>query len=108
MLASRSAPTTHEKLAILNGRRLPARLNTAEVAVVLGFQDHDIPVLVAARLLTPLGKPAQNAPKYFASVEILACADDREWLSSATRAIAKYWLRKNNGKGTLTPSAKTE
>lgn len=98
MLASRSATTVAEKFAILNGRRLPARLNTAEVAVVLGFQDHDIPVLVAARLLTPLGRPAPNAPKYFASVEIVACADDREWLSTATRAIAKHWLRKNNAK----------
>ena len=98
MLASRSAATTHEKFAILNGRRLPARLNTGEVAVVLGFQDHDIPVLVAAKLLTPLGKPAQNAPKYFATVEVLSRTDDREWLSMATRAIAKHWVRKNNPK----------
>ena len=98
MLASRSAATAQERFALLNCRRLPARLNTSETALLLGFPDHDIPVLVAAKVLTPLGKPAQNAPKYFASVEILAFADDREWLCTATRAIAKHWLRKNNSK----------
>ena len=98
MIASRSAVGTQDKLAVLNCRRLPARLNISETGLLLGFQEHDIPVLVAAKLLTPLGKPAQNAPKYFASIEILACADDREWLSSATRAIAKHWLQKNSAK----------
>lgn len=98
MLASRSSVTTHEKLALLNCRRLPARLNLSEAALLLGFQEHDVPVLVAAKLLTPLGKPAQNAPKYFASTEISTCADNREWLSSATKAIASHWLRKNNCK----------
>ena len=97
MLASRSAATTPEKFAVLSCRRLPARLNMSEAAVVLGFQDHDIPVLVAARLLIPLGKPAQNAPKYFAAVEILERASNSEWLSSATKAIAKHWRRKNQG-----------
>jgi hypothetical protein len=57
---------------LLNTRRLPARLHSSEVAGVLGFQEHDIPVLVIARLLIPLGKPAPNAPKYFALVDVLA------------------------------------
>jgi hypothetical protein len=95
MLASRSASTVQEKLAVLNCRRLPARLNTSETAVVLGFQDHDIPVLVAARLLAPLGKPAQNAPKYFAAVEILEKGEDKQWLSVATKAVANRWVAKN-------------
>lgn len=98
MLMSRSAITTQEKLALLNCERLPARLNTSEVAVLLGFQDHDIGPLVAAKLLVPLGKPAPNAPKYFAAIEIVERAANSEWLSSATRAIAKHWLRKNNPK----------
>jgi hypothetical protein len=70
MLASRSAATAQEKFALLNSRRLPARLNSTEAALLLGFQEHDIPALLAAGLLRPLGKPAQNAPKYFAAVEI--------------------------------------
>jgi hypothetical protein len=95
MLASRSAATMHEKVALLNCRRLPARLNTSETALLLGFQEHDIAPLVAAKLLAPLGKPAPNAPKYFAAVEIVARAANSEWLSSATKAIAKHWQRKN-------------
>jgi hypothetical protein len=98
MIANRTASEVQERLAVLNCRRLPARLNTSEAAVVLGFQDHDIPILVAAKLLTPLGKPAQNAPKYFASIEVSICADNREWLSAATKATARHWLRKNNSK----------
>src|SRR5438477_6435201 len=84
MLSSRSAATAQEKFALLNSRRLPARLNSSEAALLLGFQEHDIPTLMAAGLLRPLGKPAQNAPKYFAAVEILARGEDRVWLTSAT------------------------
>jgi len=69
----------------------------------LGFQEHDIAPLVAAKLLNPLGKPASNSPKYFAAVEILEHAADSEWLSQATKALAKYWQRKNQRKQ-LTPS----
>ena len=95
MLASRSAATAQEKFALLNCRRLPGRLNTLEAAVTLGFHEHDIAPLIAAKLLAPLGKPAPNAPKYFAAVEIVAHAADSEWLSKATRVLAKHWQRKN-------------
>ena len=95
MLSSRAAATTRERFALLYCRRLPGRLNTSETAVLLGLQDHDIAPLVAAKLLAPLGKPAQNAPKYFASVEIVAHAADAEWLSKATKALARHWQRKN-------------
>ena len=94
-----------DALAVLNCHRLPARLNTSEVAILLGFQEHDIAPLVAAKLLTPLGKPAPNAPKYFAAVEIERCAQDPDWLSQATRALAKHWLRKNGEKTTAKSSA---
>jgi hypothetical protein len=95
MLASRSAATAQEKFALLNCRRLPGRLNTSETALLLGFQEHDIAPLVAAKLLNPLGKPAANSPKYFAAVEIVDRAVNAEWLSHATRILAKYWLTKN-------------
>lgn len=95
MLANRSSATAQERFALLNCRRLPGRLNTSETALLLGFQEHDIGPLVAARLLLPLGKPAPNAPKYFATVDITARAEDRDWLSDATKVVAKYWLRKN-------------
>ena len=98
MLAGRSSATAQEKFALLNCRRLPGRLNTSEAALLLGFQEHDIPTLIAARLLTPLGKPASNAPKYFAAVQIAERASDLEWLSSATKQLAKHWLHKNQRK----------
>jgi hypothetical protein len=90
--------TPQEAIALLNCRRLPGRLNTTETAVLLGFQEHDMPVLIAGKLLTPLGKPAPNAPKYFAAVDILNFAQDREWLSHATRMLSRYWSEKNGRK----------
>lgn len=98
MLASRSAATAQEKFALLNCRRLPGRLNTSETALLLGFQEHDIAPLVAAKLLVPLGKPASNAPKYFAAVEMVERATDSEWLGKATKALGKHWQRKNQRK----------
>src|SRR5436190_17223599 len=97
MLSSRSTATTQEKFALLNCRRLPGRLNTSETALLLGFQEHDIAPLVAAKLLVPLGKPASNSPKYFATIEIVERAN-AEWLSSATKMLARYWQRKNQRK----------
>jgi hypothetical protein len=98
MLTTKKITSFQDVLALLNCQRLPARLTTTETAVLLGFQEHDVAPLVAARLLAPLGKPAPNAPKYFAGVEVLQFAQDREWLSQATRASAKHWLAKNHRK----------
>jgi hypothetical protein len=95
MLASRSGATAQEKFGLLNCRRLPGRLNTSETALLLGVQEHDIAPLVAAKLLVPLGKPAQNAPKYFAAVEIVERGNDSRWLRQATSVLAKHWQRKN-------------
>jgi hypothetical protein len=95
MLVGKKISSLQNAFALLNCHRLPARLNTSEVAVLLGFQEHDIAPLVVAKLLTPLGKPAPNAPKYFAAIEVLACAENRDWLSHATKTIAKHWASKN-------------
>ena len=38
--------------------------------MLLGFQEHDIAPLMAAKLLVPLGKPAPNAPNDFAVTDI--------------------------------------
>jgi hypothetical protein len=97
MLAARNRGPA-EALAVLNCHRLPARLNSTETCVLLGFQEHDIPILIAAKLLSPLGKPVANAPKYFAATEILALAQDLNWLNKATKAVALRW-RAKNGRG---------
>jgi len=82
----------------LSRYRLPGRLTVSEVARILGFGDHDIPTLVAKKLLEPLGRPSPNAPKYFAAVEIIARSENPEWLSKATAAISTHWRIKNLNK----------
>jgi hypothetical protein len=64
-------------------------------AKILGFQEHDIPVLVSHGQLEPLGKPIPNARKYFARVKIMEIADDPSWLSKATKLIYQHWQGKN-------------
>ena len=85
-------------LAAWATRNLPARLSAAETARVLGFAEHDVQILMAARKLTPLGDPAQSAPKWFAAVEIIQLATDKDWLSKATREVSKYWRHKRERK----------
>lgn len=55
----------------------PARLTVEQAAWVLGCQAHDVPVLVAAKLLRPLGNPPPNGIKFFATAELLELAKDR-------------------------------
>ena len=74
----------------------PARLDSSHTAKLLGFGDHDVPVLVSTGLLKPLGTPMPNAPKYFALVEILSHAADRDWLNRATKTLSKHWQKKND------------
>jgi hypothetical protein len=81
-----------------NSRSFRGGVESREAAVLLGFQEHDVAPLITAKLLTPLGKPAPNAPKYFATVDVLAAAQDRDWLCQATRALARYWRIKNSRK----------
>ena len=100
MLTGKTLTKFSETIALLNCRRLLGRLNTTEAAALLGFHEHDIAPLVAARMLTPLGKPAPNAPKYFASVDLLTRIESAVWLSDATKALAKHWTTKNSRKRT--------
>ena len=66
---------------------------------IVAVTEHDIPVLVRERLLSPLGKPAPNAPKFFARVVIERLATDVGWLDKASMATAKYWKRKREARG---------
>src|SRR5688572_18499633 len=80
---------------VLGLRRLPSRLGVADAAILLNVGEHDIPVLVRAGLLQPLGHPPPNAVKYFATVELMDLAGDRKWLSRMCDAIYQYWAKKN-------------
>ena len=75
---------------------LPARLHVKMVAQLLGFGESEIPILMGKGLLKPLGKPAPNAPKFFASVEIERLCQDVDWLNQATRCVSQYCKRKRD------------
>lgn len=97
MFAAKTLSSSEVQI-LLNCRRLPGRLSTAAAAMLLGFSEHDIAPLVKAKLLTPLGKPVLNAPKYFSASKIEALAGDEAWQARATHALARHWLEKNRCK----------
>jgi len=76
----------------------PARLTAEQVAWLLGCQAHDVPILVASKLLKPLGNPPQNGVKYFATADARDLATDRSWLVRMTNAITQHWQKKNGQK----------
>ena len=82
----------HQFLRLLG--QLPARLTVEQAAWVLNCQPHDVPVLVAARLLKPLGNPQPNSVKYFATLEVLEHAKDRTRLAKVTNSLSQYWQKK--------------
>jgi len=77
---------------------LSGRLCVADAAKILGFGEHDIPILVSEGMLKPLGKPVPNSPKYFAACEIRELAENTEWLNRATQVVYDYWKGKNTRK----------
>jgi hypothetical protein len=76
----------------------PARFTAEQTAWALNCQLHDIPILLAARLLKPLGNPQPNCVKYFAASEVLQLANDRIWLAKVTNAVSVHWQRRNAAK----------
>jgi len=83
-------------LALLG--QLPARLTAEQTAWALNCQPHDVPILVAARLLKPLGNPPPNSVKFFATLEVLEQAKDRTWLARVTNTLSQHWKDKNAAK----------
>jgi hypothetical protein len=75
--------------------KLPARLTSEQAAWVINCQPHDIPALVTAKLLKPLGNPAVNCIKYFATADLLEQIQDRNWLVRLSIVIYQHWQRKN-------------
>ena len=75
--------------------QLPARLTAEQAAWVMNCQPHDIPVLVAAKLLKPLGNPPVNGIKFFATADLLEQVKDRNWLVRVSATIYQHWHKKN-------------
>jgi hypothetical protein len=75
--------------------QLPARLTAEQAGWVLNCQPHDIPALVNARLLKPLGNPSPNSTKYFSTADVLEMTKDRGWLVKVTNTICQHWQHQN-------------
>ena len=67
----------------------PACVGMEEAAAIFGWPHYYLPFLVRAGHLKPLGKPAQNARKWFATVEIERMSCDPVWLDKAIRIVEK-------------------
>ena len=63
-----------------------------------GRLPHHVPILVAARLLRPLGNPPPNGIKFFATSDLLEHAKDRSWLAKLTNSVNQHWRAKNTRK----------
>jgi hypothetical protein len=83
---------------LLNLRRLPTMLNAAQTAALIGLAEHDIPVLIGAGLIKPLGNPPANAVKHFATVQVLELAGEITHLNKIRNAVYEYWRNKNANK----------
>ena len=76
---------TDEAIKLLGIRRLPGRLTVAQASILLGFNSIDVPVLIAKRLLRPLGNPdVFRYPDDYTKQEILG----QEYLYAVKRHLA--------------------
>jgi len=92
--------TTAEQAEFLNWKLTPARLNATQAAWFLGFESHEITILIGAGLLKPLGHPARSSGKLFATEVLQQLWHDEKWLGKATDAIINYWKQRNARKKT--------
>ena len=80
------------------GRRtFAACVGVEDAAAIFGWPVYYMPFLVRSGHLKPLGKPAQNSRKWFATVEIERLSRDLAWLDKAVRIVAKR-IQEMNGK----------
>jgi hypothetical protein len=86
---------TAQQTEFLSWKVVPARLDATQAAWFLGFEPHEIPRLVTAGLLKPLGHPARNSTKFFATETLEQFRRDEKWLARASDAIASYWRERN-------------
>jgi hypothetical protein len=83
----------------------PSRVTMQEAAWLLGFSEHDIPILIARGLLRPLGHPAHNGQKFLLTATLEDLRRDEKWFIRASDAVVDYWKDKNNRKGQGQPAA---
>lgn len=62
---------------------------------MLGLQQHDIAILVVARVLQPIGNRQPNGRNFFAAIEINELAQDQSWVNRERLEIQRHWHVKN-------------
>jgi hypothetical protein len=74
------------------------RDTTGMTSVILVVFGSPIPVLIANKLLKPLGNPPPNGGRYFSSSEVEQLRLDTKWLDRASALLIKHWKVKNDRK----------
>ena len=92
-----------DRQSIGSGQPWPACIGVEQVAVMFGWPEYFLPVLVRAGHLKPLGKPSQNSRKWFATMELQRLAGDRDWLDKAIRIVEKHVQQMNGKQRTKVP-----
>lgn len=82
--------------------RLPSRLTAEQVDWVLNCRAHDVPVLVADRLLKPLGNPSPDSGKFFSRAGSIGTGK----LAKMTNALNQHWQKKMPPRRTARPTVK--
>lgn len=87
-------------MMVLSLRRLPGRLNAEQTAMLLGVTPSDMPILVAAKFLVPLGgkRIALNSPKHFASVKVEEMAGSSEMMERMQIVLTSHWRNRNSSR----------
>jgi hypothetical protein len=72
-------------------------VDAAAAARFLGWPPYFMPLLARVGHLKPLGKPAQNARKWYAMVELERVSRDPAWLDRSIRIVDRL-VREANGR----------
>ncbi len=79
-----------------SGQAWPACVDAEAAARFLGWPPYFMPLLARSGHLKPLGKPAQNARKWYAMVELERLSRDPAWLDKGIRIVDRLVREANN------------
>ena len=82
-------------LKIESLEKFRAFMTKEKVAEALGIGKHNIPPLVQAGLLKPLGHPQRYCVKLFSRDMLAQQLADMTWLDKVAAAIHRHWRNKN-------------
>ena len=75
--------------------KYPVVMTKEKVAEAMGVPTHNIPPLVRAGLLKPLGHPGRYCVKHFSRDALAEKFASQEWLYKVMAAIHRHWRNKN-------------